>query len=114
MNDEEWSTARSSLHVESSLQYPQAKREQLSGTLVQKYEYTSVSRNCWCSERGEDVERRDIATEAVREVNCTRRIVSELTILRIPLLSLVAATDGRSSGWAGISCSSAQTTTLHA
>jgi hypothetical protein len=78
MNDEERLIIHSPLHVESSLQYPQAKREQLSGTLVQKYENTSASRNCWCSERGQDVERRNIPTEAVSEVHCTCRIVSEL------------------------------------
>jgi hypothetical protein len=78
MGDEERSSIQSALHVESAQQYPQTKREQLSGTLMQKYENTSASRNCWCSERGEDVERRNIATEAVSEVNCTRRIVSEL------------------------------------
>jgi hypothetical protein len=78
MSDEERSSIQSALHVESALQYPQAKQEQMSGTLAQKYEYTSVSRRCWCGERGEDVERRNIAAEAVREVNCTCRIVSEL------------------------------------
>jgi hypothetical protein len=78
MSDEERSTARSPLHVESAQQYPQAKRERLSGTLVQKYENTTVSRDCRCGERGEDVERRNIATEAVREVTCTCRVVSEL------------------------------------
>jgi hypothetical protein len=78
MSDEERSSIQSAMHVESAQQYPQAKREQLSGTLVQKYEYTSVGRNCWCGERGEDVERRNIAIEEVREVNCTRRVMAEL------------------------------------
>jgi hypothetical protein len=101
MSDEERSSIQSALHVESSLQYPQAKREQLSGTLVRKYENTSVSREYRRRERGQDVERRNIATEEVREVNCTRRVMSELTSLRIPHLSLVARTDDRSRGWAG-------------
>jgi hypothetical protein len=98
------STARSPLHAESSLQYPQAKREQMSGTLAQKYRKTSVSRKYLCGEKGEDVERKNTATEAVREVNCTCRVMAELTSLRIPHLSLVAATDDRSGRWAGISC----------
>jgi hypothetical protein len=103
MSDEERSIIHSPLHVESAQQYPQAKREQMSGTLARKYENTSVSRNCWCGEREENVERRNIATEAVREINCTCRVVSELTSLRIALFTLVARTDDRSSGWAEIS-----------
>jgi hypothetical protein len=78
MSDEERSSIQSALHLQSALQYPQAKREQMSGTLVQMYENTSVSRKIWCSERGQDVERRNIATEAVSEVHCTCRVVSEL------------------------------------
>jgi hypothetical protein len=99
MSDEERSTARSSLHVESAQEYPEAKREQMSGTLVQKYQKTSVSRKYSCGERGQDVERRITATEAVREVNCTRRVVSELTCLRIALISSMAATDDRRRRW---------------
>jgi hypothetical protein len=100
VSDEERSIVHSPLLVESALQYPQAKREQMSGTLAQKYQNTSVSRDCWCSERGDEVERRNIATEAVRKVNCTRRVVSELTTLSSPLISPMATTDGRSGGWA--------------
>jgi hypothetical protein len=51
------------------------------------------------------VERKNIAAGAVSrsEVNCTRLVVSELTSLRnsIALISPMAATDDRSSGWAG-------------